>query len=309
MKGRPTLWLPGTDHAGIATQLLAICGICLLKSQVYSTPRSIALCPKCFLCDLKYLMAVALVVAAAAVVDCPPPTNTAGCATITTITFASTIAVVVVAAATVVDCPPQTLPSAPPIPQLPLPPPVNYMGKLIDFDGLGVGMRKGRTKFSLYLSNGGNGGAHCNGSGCLPPTNAAVYAASTTITTATTGYLHGEGPNFTCIYLTVAMVVLIAMAAVVCPPQTPPSTLPVLQSPLPPPVIYMVVVVASAAVVNSPQKRSSAPPVPQPLLPPHVNYIVVVVAAATVVDCPRQTPPSAPPVPQPPPSPLVKLHG
>ncbi|KAF7840942.1 valine--tRNA ligase, chloroplastic/mitochondrial 2 isoform X2 [Senna tora] len=165
MKGRPTPWLPGTDHAGIATQLLAICGICLLKSQVYSTPRSIALCPKCFLCDLKYL-----------------------------------IAVVVVAAATVVDCPPQTPSSAPPIPQLPLPPPVNYMVTVV-----------------LVV-------AAAAVVDCPPPTNTAVCAPLP------------QSPLLPPVNYIVAVVVVAAATVVDCPRQTQP---PVPQPPLPPLVNYM----------------------------------------------------------------------
>jgi valyl-tRNA synthetase len=38
MRGRPTLWLPGTDHAGIATQMLVERA---LNAEVTNMPYSI----------------------------------------------------------------------------------------------------------------------------------------------------------------------------------------------------------------------------------------------------------------------------
>ncbi|KAF7836039.1 Valine--tRNA ligase, chloroplastic/mitochondrial 2 [Senna tora] len=129
MKGRPTLWLPGTDHAGIATQwqwrwwwlprrwliaphpqtlqfapplpqspllppvnyIVVVVAAATVVDWPPQTPPSVLPVPQLPLPPpVNYTVAVALVVAAAAVVDCPPSTNTAVCATITTITFAST---------------------------------------------------------------------------------------------------------------------------------------------------------------------------------------------------------------------------
>ena len=38
MRGRPTLWLPGTDHAGIATQVRRVCQHWLVTSECPAPP-------------------------------------------------------------------------------------------------------------------------------------------------------------------------------------------------------------------------------------------------------------------------------
>ena len=38
MRGRPTLWLPGTDHAGIATQVRRVCQHWLVTSKRPAPP-------------------------------------------------------------------------------------------------------------------------------------------------------------------------------------------------------------------------------------------------------------------------------